>query len=309
MTAQGTHALEVLPLTWGVLIISLLVTAIISVLVVSGILLRRVPSGGPIPPVARTGSGMRWIYIGVGLSTIVLFGTAVWTMRVLAAVISPPAEPAFTVTVDGRQWWWRIRYHETRDTPEFITANEIRIPVGVPVRIRLTSTDVIHSFWVPALSGKTDLIPGRINETWIEATAPGVYRGQCMEYCGWQHARMGFVVVAMEGAAFDAWRASQVLPASEPQNAAIAEGKRIVMTHCCACHTIRGTEAGGSAGPDLTHVASRLTIAAGTFVTDRTTLEYWIRHPQRAKPGNRMVDPDLDLEATRLPAAYILKLR
>ena len=190
------------------------------------------------------------------------------------------------------------------------TANELHIPVGRRVRILLDAPDVIHSFWVPSLAGKKDLIPGRDNEITIEAETPGTYRGQCAEYCGLQHAHMAFLVVADPPEAFAAWQAAQRKLAAEPVGEEAAEGLRLFLQKpCAACHTIRGTPASGTLGPDLTHVASRQFIAAGELPTTRGSLAAWIADPQTIKPGNNMPMVPLSGDELLDVSAYLASLR
>jgi cytochrome c oxidase subunit 2 len=300
-------------LGWGLGIISIAVVVIISGLLLAAILRRREPATventDPLH-IGREGRGMRWIYIGVGLSAVVLFGLAVWTLMTIAAVSRPPAPAAFTVRVTGYQWWWRVRYEDQDPSRTFMTANEIHIPVGKPVRLELESGDVIHSFWVPQLGGKTDTIPGQTNVSWIQADRAGVYRGQCGEYCGMQHAHMAMLVVADSPEAFASWWNAQLQPAAAPEAtadalptaapASLASGQTVFVTYCGACHAVRGTDAGGIFGPDLTHLMGRHMIAAGTIPNDATHLAAWIRHAQQIKPGTGMPDialSDRDLKA------------
>jgi cytochrome c oxidase subunit 2 len=214
------------------------------------------------------------------------------------------------VEVTGRLWWWHVRYLDPTPSNVFATANEIRVPVGRRVEVRLTSDDVIHSFWVPSLQGKLDLIPGKRTVTWIRADEPGVYRGQCAEYCGLQHAKMAFTVVAMPPAEFASWLANQRRPAAEPRDEDTRRGQAVFLNSGCAlCHTIRGTPTAGVTGPDLTHVASRLTLAAGTIPNTKGHLGGWVANPQGIKPGALM--PRLDLPAPDFHALlhYLMSLR
>jgi cytochrome c oxidase subunit II len=202
-----------------------------------------------------------------------------------------------TIKVTGYQWWWEVRYEDDAPSRGFTTANEIHIPVGEPVRIKLASSDVIHSFWVPNLFGKQDLITGHENEIRFVAERAGTYRGQCAEYCGLQHAHMSFLVIAEPREAFEAWRDHQIKPAEAPGDPDSQRGLQVFLSSPCAsCHGIRGTEAAARVGPDLTHVASRRTIAAGTLPTSRGTIAAWIVDPQSIKPGNNMplvkIEPD-----------------
>jgi cytochrome c oxidase subunit 2 len=287
----GTKTDPVVPLTWGVLIISIGVVAIVGLLLLAGVWRRSmIAPGGVLAGVAieRGGNGLRWIYIGLSLSMIALVGTLVWTVVVLAAVNSPTGKPALTIQVTGNQWWWKARYMSDDPTRIFVTANEIHIPTGKPVRIELISADVIHSFWVPALSGKTQTIPGQTNLTWIEADRPGIYRGQCTQYCGEQHAHMAFYVIADSPGAFKEWWDAQLAPAAAPTSAALAKGEHAFEYRCGACHSVRGTQAGGTVAPDLTHVMSRRTIAAGLLPNNIGNLRGWIANPAALKPGTLM---------------------
>jgi cytochrome c oxidase subunit 2 len=285
----GTKAYPVVSLTWGLMIISIAVTVIIAVLVVIGILLKRsrAVSAADVP-VMRGAGGGAWIVIGLGISSVALLGSLVWTVVVLAAINGPGRKPGLTIEVTGQQWWWKARYLSDDPSRTLTTANEFHIPTGEPVRVRLIGADVIHSFWVPALSGKTDTIPGQNNVTWIEAQEPGRYEGQCTEYCGAQHAHMQFYIVAEPPAQFHAWWDAQLEPAAAPSSAPIGRGERLFVFHCGACHTVRGTQAGGTVAPDLTHLMSRQTIAAGALPNTVANLTGWIANPQTIKPDTKM---------------------
>jgi cytochrome c oxidase subunit 2 len=206
------------------------------------------------------------------------------------------AVPALRIHITAEQWWWRVRY------PGFETANEIRIPAGQPVELVLSSADVIHSFWVPTLAGKVDMVPGRENRLRVRAERAGEYRGQCAEYCGGPHGLMAFFVVALESSDFEAWTSHQQRPAT---------ASNVLFTSlCAACHTVRGTSAAGTRGPDLTHLASRRTIAAGLLPRNEGTLAAWIASSQHLKPGNLM--PSFGMLAgdeLRSLAAYLESLR
>jgi cytochrome c oxidase subunit 2 len=196
---------------------------------------------------------------------------------------------AMIVEVTGNQWWWNIRYLSNNASEIFTTANEIHIPVGRPVMIRGMSQDVIHSFWVPNLHGKRDLIPSRVTTEWIEADRPGRFRGQCAEFCGMQHAHMALWVVAEPEPQFEAWRNAQLQPAVTPADPDTQHGQQVFLNNACVlCHSIRGTTAAGSVAPDLTHIGSRISIAAGTLPNTKGNLAGWIADPQRIKPGNHM---------------------
>jgi cytochrome c oxidase subunit 2 len=220
---------------------------------------------------------------------VALFGVSdVYLIKQTAPPV--PRSTALTVNVVGEQWWWEVRYPGTG----VVTANEIHIPVRTRVNVVTTTADVIHSFWVPALNRKIDTIPGRQNRVLLYASSPGTYRGQCSQFCGFQHAHMAFLVIVQSPAAFRAWLASQSAAAPRPTAPEAQAGERAFMSdQCASCHTIAGTPAQGKVGPDLTHVASRTTLASNTIPNTRAQLSAWIANPQAIKPGVRM--PDLGL--------------
>ncbi len=259
--------------------------------------------------VTHGANGLRWITVGLSLSALPLFVTLIWTMVALAKVSGPPANTQLTMDVTGRQWWWDVRYDDAEADRTFTTANEIHIPVGVPVLVRLHGADVIHSFWVPQLSGKTDTIPGQTNLTWLQASQPGRYRGQCTEYCGAQHAHMSFEVVAEPAADFQRWREHQLQPAPEPQTPQQQRGMQLVEYRCGLCHGVRGTTAGAVTAPDLTHLMSRRTIASGTLVNGVGTLGGWIEGAQQLKPGTLMPNQNLTADQLSDTLAYLETLQ
>jgi cytochrome c oxidase subunit II len=232
---------------------------------------------------------------------VVLF----FTLYTLSAVATPPRETEHHYEIIGWMWWWEVRNADMG----IATANELYIPVGEPVRLTITSGDVIHSFWIPQLHGKMDAIPGRANEFWIQADEPGIYRGLCAEFCGLQHANMHFILVAVPPDEYEAWVQRESAPASEPQDELSRLGQEVFMTNQCHfCHQVRGTEAVGQLGPDLTHFGSRLTLGAGIRENNRGNLGGWIADPQHPKPGNNM--PRIRLESDQLQAllAYLESL-
>ena len=219
-------------------------------------------------------------------------------------------EPAVRLQVNAQQWWWEIQYESSRPDQRLRTANEIHIPVNEPVEAMLQSRDVIHSFWVPRLHGKIDLIPDRTNTIRLQALATGRYRGQCAEFCGLQHAHMAFDVIVHPAGEYRAWLARQLAPARPPGNDLERRGQAVFLRSACSsCHAITGTPAFGALGPDLTHVGSRLTLAAGTLENSRENLLRWIANPQRFKPGTRMPVVALDDEDRRAVAAYLASLQ
>jgi cytochrome c oxidase subunit 2 len=227
------------------------------------------------------------IGLGIVLPIILLVGLFFWSdVVVIRSTAAPePGSTRFTIDVIGRQWWWEVRYPGTKA----VTANEIHIPVGVPVDVAGTTGDVIHSFWIPQLNRKIDLIPGRANHVLLEADEPGVYQGECAEFCGLQHAHMVATVIAQPRAQYEAWLANMSKPVRTPASAGERAGRAAFLAEPCAsCHQIRGTPASGNVGPDLTHLETRQTLAAGTIPNDPSHLAAWIAAPQHFKPGNRM---------------------
>lgn len=267
----------------------------------------------------------RWI-VGAGFAfpVVVLSILLVWSTWRSAELTPQTSKGAITVGVTAKMWWWEVRYHDPASGRQIASANEIRIPVGRPVYIGLTSSDVIHSLWIPALNGKMDTVPGRVTGLTLRADKPGVYRGQCAEYCGEQHARMALHVVAMPQDEFDRWLAKEAQPAAStagaPNEQLLERGRAaFLQQRCQACHTVRGIgDTGGVEalaenallGPDLTHIGSRLHIAAGTLRNHRGTLAGWVADPQAIKPGARMpAAADLDGETLHALAAYLEHLK
>lgn len=207
------------------------------------------------------------------------------------------------IEVVGHQYWWEVRY------PTFTTANEIHIPAGEPVTLRLRSADVIHSVWVPRLGGKADLVPGREQTLVYEADEPGTYQGRCLEYCGLQHAWMLFTVVAHTPDDFQRWRDEHAEPAAAPTTEAQERGRQVFMEHSCVgCHTIRGVSDAGVVGPDLTHLGSREELGAGVIENTTTNLIRWIANAQTVKPGVEMPPQSLDREEITALVAYLESL-
>ena len=308
-TTAGRAGDPVTQLGWGMGITALAVIVIIGVLLLAGLLKHRAPARKPNELAVREDvGGMPWIYVGVGISTLVLLAFVVWTLTTISAV-AMPARPALTLTVHAAQWWWWVRYEDPESGRVFNTANEIHIPAGRPVKLVMTGDDVIHSFWVPRLAGKNDLIPGQTTVTWIEADQPGRYRGQCGEYCGAQHAHMALWVIADPPETYAHWADAQRADAPAPTDAAAMHGREVFDAHCAACHTVRGTAAGGILGPDLTHVMSRDTIAAGLLPNTPANLSAWIANAPSLKPGTRM--PATMLSGPELQAirAYVATLK
>jgi cytochrome c oxidase subunit 2 len=281
------------------------------------------------------------VFIGTGIiAALALFGNEGWRRRlsgealvVNAGLIFPAAALAlllfyglvligmggsaanagdgdFRITVTGKRWWWQVAY-ATAGGRTIASANELRIPAGRPVKVTLVSDNVIHSFWVPRLAGKLDMIPGRVNTLTLHAEEAGISRGQCAEYCGGAHALMSFFVIALAEDEFSAWLANEAAPAREPEGGAAMRGRDLfVQSGCGGCHTVRGTQAVGAIGPDLTHVGSRHSLGAATLPNDAASFARWIRDNQHIKPENLMPAFDIFDEAQLSDlSAYLEQLR
>jgi cytochrome c oxidase subunit 2 len=247
---------------------------------------------------------------GALVPAIILIGIYIGTLQTLSATAAPPVRPKYMIEVTGHQWWWEIHYVSADTSGEVTTANEIHIPVGEPVALRVASGDVAHSFWVPQLQGKIDAIPGQTNSFWIRADKAGTYHGACAEYCGMQHAHMAMVVVAEPMDKFQEWMRAQRAPAPEPTDSLPALGLSVFKNApCVLCHTIRGTGTGGRMGPDLTHIATRLTLGAGAVDNTPGTMAGWIANAQAFKPGSDMPQIQLDGKSMSALLAYLETLR
>ena len=277
--------------------------------------LRRAPRVDvPVPPDLRTVNQpepgpRRHVIVAVTaavLGLLALLVASVFTDRALARL---PLKDAIHIEVTGHQWWWTVKYlGDPQDT--FVTANEIHVPVGRPVIVQLKSDDVIHSLWVPSLAGKKDLIPGRTAVMTFRADQPGLYRGQCAEFCGLQHAFMAFNVQAEPPEQFEAWRKQQLTPPAPPADAGALRGQAVFQSSSCAmCHAVAGTLAGAQHAPDLSHVASRQTLAAGTLPNTPAQLAAWIADPQKFKPGTTMPATPLSGEDLAALVAYLGTLK
>lgn len=266
-------------LSWMLVIGSVLLLLLVMVLLV------RAARGGSHPLNAQ-----RWLIGGgIVLPVIVLTVLLAKGLRIGAALTHAPEVRGLEVEVIARRWWWEFRYRDPAGAGLVVLANELHLPVDCVAVLKLMSEDVIHSFWVPALAGKVDLIPGRTNELVIHASRPGRFRGQCAEYCGTQHANMALEVVVQEPEAFRQWLLVQSQPARVPRDALALRGRAVFLdSGCAACHTIRGTAAAGRLGPDLTHMAGRRMLAAATLPNAPDELLAWLRDAQHAKPGNLM---------------------
>jgi len=223
---------------------------------------------------------------GVAFPVLVLSALLGWSTWRSAQLVPQSSQAVLSISVTARMWWWEVRYRDPAGGREIVTANEIHVPVGQAVYVGLNAADVIHSLWVPSLSGKRDMIPGRVTGLTLRADRPGVYRGQCAEFCGAQHANMALHVVALAPDAFRDWLRRQAQPARAPQGALLERGRAAFLEQRCqTCHTIRGVAETARLGPDLTHVGSRTHIGAGLLRTHQRTLAGWIADPQAVKPG------------------------
>jgi cytochrome c oxidase subunit 2 len=307
---QGPQARELAWLFWMFLAV---LTAIFFAVMIA-LALALIPRGPPrddplaVDPASerRKNVVVAGLAVATGVTVLVLTGFSYVSQRNLFRV----EEEAVIVRVTGHQWWWEVRYEEPDASRTFTTANEIHVPVGKPVKVKLNSADVIHSFWLPNLMGKQDLIPGQENDLRFVAERPGLYRGQCAEFCGLQHARMGLLVVAEEEAAFNRWRDAQIAPAETPTEPERITGLKAFLSRpCVMCHTVRGTDAGGKVAPDLTHVGSRKHLAASTLPMSRGNLAAWIVDPHGIKPGVNMPTIKLDPDDINAIAAYLEGLK
>lgn len=317
LSPAGEGAGMIANLTWAFVAISAVVFAVVLVLLV--VAARKEPvEASP----ERDRGSIRWIVIGGALiPAVVLTGMFVPTLLTLNELSEMPTEDGLVIEIVGKQWWWEVVYRDGREPQRVVrSANEVHIPAGVRVPVRLTATDVIHSFWVPALQGKMDLIPGRTNRIWLHADSAGLFRGACAEYCGLQHTMMQILVVAHPPAEFEQWLRREEgvmdreLSAEAARHAAHGHeqdrGEEVFMQQGCGyCHSIRGTPARGRLGPDLTHFGSRRTIAAMTLPNNRGNLAGWISNPQGIKPGAKMPRVPLSPDQLNTLVTYLEALR
>lgn len=292
-----------------------IVSLIVFVLVVSAAFyaaLRRRREPPPEDPSLVRGASRRTFVLIAGAivaSVVVLF---VFLAADLAAGkrLTVPPDGTLLIEVTGHQWWWEVTYPDSQPSRQVTTANEIHVPVGRPVVVVLTSSDVNHSFWPPSLTGKRDMIPGQETSLWFQADTPGVYRGQCAEFCGYAHAKMAFLVIAEPPDSFATWLVAQRDSARTPTDSLARRGQEVFLGGpCVMCHSIRGTPAGSRVGPDLTHLASRRTIAAGALPNRRGHLAGWIVDPQSIKPGSYMPPNDLEPDELEALLAYLETLK
>jgi cytochrome c oxidase subunit II len=308
---RGPQAGRIAGLWWLFLIVCTLVQ--VGVTVAVGLALFR-PNRRAIEAVPSDGEPRKVRVVAVftvvtAVILVVFVGASVWVSDAMSTMPGPEDDPV-AVEIIGHQWWWEVRYLHVVPDQSFTTANELRIPVGRPVVIRALSRDVIHSFWVPNLHGKIDMIPGRINTIWLQADEPGEFRGQCAEFCGLQHAKMALAVVAEPEERFAEWVRASRQSAPAPSSPEAQRGQQVFLQNQCSlCHTVRGTIAGGRVAPDLTRIGARRTLAAGTLPNTRGNLAAWVVDPQGIKPGNFMPATNLDPEDLHALLAYLEGLR
>jgi cytochrome c oxidase subunit II len=308
---RGPQAASINELWWLFLIVCTMVWVAVTVALFLA-LFRRGRRELDAPPTDGEPAKVRVVSYAVVATVAILVVFLVYSVAIgsrISRLPGPDRQP-ITVEVVGHQWWWEVRYLDDQASLTFTTANELRIPVGRPVILHLKSRDVIHSFWVPNLHGKMDLVPGRTNITWMQADTPGVFRGQCGEFCGLQHAKMAFMVVAEPVEAFEAWREAYRQPAPPRADPVAQRGEEVFLqAQCSMCHTIRGTGAWGRVGPDLTRIGARRTIAAGTLTNTRGNMGGWILDPQHIKPGNFMPATPLDPDSLQALLFYLESLK
>lgn len=283
LQAHGESAIRILEITWVLFMGGALIFLGVMLVALAALL---------GPDTWRTALSRHSLVWGAGVvfPVVVLTALLVYTFDAAAWLVRSASQPvAARIEVTGEMWWWRVRHLDSEGRIRVETANEIHIPAGLTVELKLVSPNVIHSLWVPGLAGKMDLIPGKVNRLHLKAAAPGVFRGQCAEFCGAQHAKMALFVVAQTPDEHEAWLQARSLPASAPANAEAVRGQALFAeARCSVCHAVRGTQADGALGPDLTHVASRLSLAAGTLPNGTHSLMAWIADPQHIKPGSLM---------------------
>jgi cytochrome c oxidase subunit 2 len=309
----GPAAHRIATVSWFMIILFLAVIAIMWTLIAIAVTKGKGTLEEHAP--VEIGGGHGWVALGgLIIPGLILFMLFVIGLRLLASFpihSHGDANLRPEILITGHQWWWEVQYLNDDASKQAITANEIHIPAGRPVTIELKSADVIHSFWVPALHGKVDLIPGHPNFVRVEAAQPGVYHGTCAEYCGAQHAHMRLLVIAQPADEYKAWLEGQRKPAQEPTSPEAQMGEQVFLTGPCSlCHSIRGTIAGGRVAPDLTHIASREYIAANSYRNNNANLEAWVTHAQSMKPEAQMPNlPDFDGQHLRALVAYLRQLQ
>jgi cytochrome c oxidase subunit 2 len=314
LNSAGIQAQRIEHLWWMIFGVTLAVFVLVITFLAIAVAKRNDDGLLRIKPAAENPSAEHGLKIGVGIAVIITV-VALFFMLTVAistgkAMASLQSKNAVTIEVTGHQWWWEVRYPDSNPSNTVLTANEIHIPVGVPIVMNSTSQDVIHSFWAPNIQGKRDLIPGHNTAIWFEADREGVFRGQCAEFCGHQHAHMAFLLIAESPEKFQAWLQHQREASIQPASSEAKRGQQVFLSSTCVmCHSIRGTDAGSKNGPDLTHIASRETLAAATIPNTTGYLAGWIVDSQHIKPGNHMPPNPLPADDEQALLAYLEELR
>lgn len=304
--AAGIHSL------WHVF---LYVCVAVYVITVAFFLIALFKAKRRVAPVVDAASERRMtIAVGTGaaITTLTLIGLLISDVATghTIGTLGANGTAKLEIEVTGHQWWWEVTYPHEQSSKIIKTANEIHIPTGRPILVRVATRDVIHSLWMPNLHGKRDLIPGRVNKFWIEADRAGVFRGQCAEYCGLQHANMALVVVAESPADFERWEEHQRTQAPDPKTPEELRGQQAFLSlPCVNCHAITGTDAYATLGPDLTHLATRTTLAAGTLINNKGNLSGWILNAPAIKPGSAMPANVMDAQQVNDLVAYLESLK
>jgi cytochrome c oxidase subunit II len=296
----GPAASAIANLWWAMFITSSIVFIVVMVALVLALRKREVGDRG------HNLSRNLVTYGGVIVPGIIVFALMIYNTYITVQIEEPPNPPVTTIQATAFQFWWDFDYVEYG----FRTANEIHIPAGEAVLVQLHSDDVIHAFWVPQLHGKRDMMPDHVGQIWLQADEPGTYRGVCAEFCGMQHAKMQFLVIAHEPEDYEAWVEQHRAIPPVPEDPRVFQGQQIFLgSECVYCHTVRGTNASGTLGPDLTNLASRRELGAGTLPNTRGHLAGWIIDPQQFKPGNLMPPSPLDGQDLLDMLVYLESLR
>ncbi len=304
LETRGPAAERIADLWWLFFWLGTLVWLLVTVLLLFALFRRRREGADDLP--RAVGGNTPVILGGVALPAVILLVLYASTLATMGAIPKHAPSQDLAIVVNGRQWWWEVQYPNHGIT----TANEIHIPAGQSVEVQLTSEDVIHSFWVPQLHGKVDMIPGKTTSIVLQADQPGTYFGECAEFCGVQHAKMQFLVIADPPDRFAAWLEQQQAPAADVTGTTLRQGQQVFLGSACVyCHTVKGTPASGDLGPDLTHLASRQMLAAGTVPNTRGYLAGWIVNPHGIKPGNRMPPTHLGGEELQALLDYLESLK
>jgi cytochrome c oxidase subunit II len=318
LDVAGEEARQIAELWWVFFFVALVVYALVLLFLGGAIWrgLRRGTAAIPPPPTVTEPHEpgerrlIRIVAVAVGATIVTLFTLLLVDFSTHRALRPPQTGDALTIKVTGRQWWWEIEYQDRTPSNIISTANELHLPLGRPVQLILNSADVIHSFWLPSLAGKRDLIPGKGASLWLRPERTGVFRGQCAEFCGYQHAHMGLLAVVESPEDFARWQEAQRKPAPEPGTENRRRGRDVFMTSSCVlCHTISGTPAGSRVGPTLTHFSSRQMIAANAFPNNRGYLAGWILDPQALKPGARMPQNQISSDDLQALLDYLESLQ